>query len=131
MSSVPKKPYLVRALYDWIVASEFTPHLLVRVDDDERVRVPLEFVSDGKIVLNVAPRAVRDLDLGREEVSFSARFRGQSFPVHVPMSHLLAIYAKESGDGMVFEAEQDPNGDDDPGGHGDGQGRGTHLKVVK
>jgi stringent starvation protein B len=131
----PKRPYLLRALYDWIVDGELTPYLLVTVDSDA-VQVPAEYVSDGKIVLNVSPMAVRDLDLGIESVDFSGRFGGRPFPVHVPMASVLAIYAKESGEGMMFDPEYDSDHDahdsDDPEPpEPDGRGPGHHLKVVK
>ena len=129
MALLPKRPYLLRALYDWIVDSEFTPYLLVTVDG-ESVQVPQEYVSEGKIVLNVSPMAVRDLDLGTEAVSFSGRFGGRPFPVFVPMDNVQAIYAKETGEGMMFEPEQSapreppPEPPDSPPPSG-------HLKVVK
>lgn len=104
MGDLPKRPYLLRALYDWIVDSGLTPYLLVGVASDA-VHVPREFVSEGKIVLNISPMAVRDLLLEADSVSFSGRFSGRPFPVHVPMASVLAIYARESGEGMVFEPE--------------------------
>ncbi len=131
VSQLPKRPYLLRALYDWIVDSELTPYLLVTVDD-ESVQVPQEYVSEGKIVLNVSPMAVRDLDLGQDAVAFSGRFGGRPFPIHVPMQSVQAIYAKETGEGMMFEPENlepqppesDPPEPEPPSG-------GGHLKVVK
>jgi len=135
LAAKPKRPYLLRALYDWIVDSELTPYLLVGVDSDS-VQVPSEYVSEGKIVLNVSPMAVRDLDLGLDAVSFSGRFSGRSFPVHVPMASVMAIYAKESGEGMMFDPEDSPDAADS----GDGEqpdpppadpGPAGHLKVVK
>ena len=134
-----KRPYLVRALYEWILDSQHTPYLLVRVDSDA-VRVPEEYVNGGRIVLNVSPLAVRDLSLGNEEVTFNGRFAGRRFWVRVPMRNVLAVYAKESGDGMLFETQastevsaegQSVDGDlpvarkRDPGAHG------SHLKVIK
>jgi stringent starvation protein B len=138
VAALPKRPYLLRALYDWIVDSELTPYLLVTVDD-ERVQVPREYVSEGKIVLNVSPMAVRNLDLGQNAVAFSGRFGGRPFPIHVPMASIQAIYAKETGEGMMFEAETidpppepegpppEPDGAPDP----DSSSPGGHLKVVK
>lgn len=140
MVSLPKRPYLLRALYDWIVDSELTPYLLVSVDDPT-VRVPQEYVSDGKIVLNVSPMAVRDLDLGQAAVAFSGRFGGRPFPIHIPMNSIQAIYAKETGEGMMFEPEniqpqpEPPEGGPQPPGSGHTEpassSPGGHLKVVK
>ena len=135
MPQLPKRPYLLRALYDWIVDSELTPYLLVTVDDAS-VQVPSEYVSEGKIVLNVSPMAVRDLDLGQGAVAFSGRFGGRPFPIHVPMASIQAIYAKETGEGMMFEPENiepdpaPPEGDP-PDAGADGPASGGHLKVVK
>lgn len=132
MPQLPKRPYLLRALYDWIIDSELTPYLLVTVDDTS-VQVPQEYVSEGKIVLNVSPMAVRELDLGQEAVTFSGRFGGRPFPIHVPMASIQAIYAKETGEGMMFEPESiapepDPQPPEpDP----ESSPPGGHLKVVK
>ena len=109
MSGKPKRPYLLRALYDWIVDSDLTPYLLAVVESDA-VQVPREYVSEGKIVLNVSPMAIRDLDLGLDAVTFSGRFGGRPFPVQIPMASVQAIYAKETGEGMMFEPEY-PQGD--------------------
>ena len=135
MPSLPKRPYLLRALYDWIVDSELTPYLLVTVDDAS-VQVPSEYVSEGKIVLNVSPMAVRELDLGQDAVAFSGRFGGRPFPIHVPMASIQAIYAKETGEGMMFEPENiepdpaPPEGEPPDAGP-DTPSPGGHLKVVK
>ena len=80
MSIRSRRPYLLRALYEWIVDCGLTPYLLVSVDA-ETVRVPVDYVTDGKIVLNLAPAAIRELDLGNDFVSFSGRFGGRPFPV--------------------------------------------------
>lgn len=101
-----KRPYLLRALNDWIVDSDLTPYLLVDATGSE-VQVPTEFVKDGRIVLNISPNAVRELLLGDEAVSFSARFGGRPFSVFVPLGAILAIYAQETNEGMMFEAEPD------------------------
>ncbi|MCB1683536.1 MAG: ClpXP protease specificity-enhancing factor [Pseudomonadales bacterium] len=101
-----KRPYLLRALYQWIVDSDLTPYLLVSVDSDA-VQVPRDYVSDGRIVLNVSPNAIRDLDLGDSQVFFSGRFAGRSFPVQVPIENVLAIYARENGEGMMFAPESE------------------------
>ena len=108
MAGKPKRPYLLRALYDWIVDSELTPYLLVTVDSAE-VQVPTDYVDDGKIVLNVSPMAVKDLLIDESQVSFSGRFGGRPFPVVVPMTKVVAVYAKETGEGMMFD-DQDEYG---------------------
>lgn len=106
----PLRPHLLRATYDWIVENGLTPYLLVDTETDDVV-VPLQFVQDGKIVLNVRPEAVQNLSMGNTDVSFNARFGGQPMRVEFPVSAALAIYAKENGKGMIFE---DENGDDVP-----------------
>jgi stringent starvation protein B len=105
-----RKPYLIRALNDWIVDSDLTPYLMVDATGDD-VAVPEAFVSDGRIVLNIAPSAVRDLLLGHEAISFSARFGGRPFSVYVPVEHVLAIYAQETNEGMMFDSESQTQSD--------------------
>lgn len=135
MSRKPRRPYLLRALYDWMVDSDLTPYVLVNAQADD-VSVPAEFVTDGKIILNVAPHAVRELSIAEGAVACSCRFGGRPYDVYLPMPSIEAIYAKETGEGMAFEAEQFP-GPDGPGAPDDGPGGGDddkpggHLKVVK
>ncbi len=95
------RPYLIRALYEWIVDNQCTPHLLVEVKDDQ-VRVPRQFVEKGVIVLNVAPGAVKHLLLGNDRVSFSARFGGTPHDIDVPVTAVQAIYARENGQGIFL-----------------------------
>ncbi|HEY9136543.1 MAG TPA: ClpXP protease specificity-enhancing factor [Pseudomonadales bacterium] len=97
-----RRPYLVRALYEWIVDNHMTPYLLVHVDA-EGVEVPKEFVVDGRIVLNASDSAVRDLRIENDAISFSARFAGMPRNVYLPMMAVLAIYARENGQGMFFD----------------------------
>ena len=99
------RPYLIRALYEWIVDNDCTPHLLVTTSVPG-VSVPEAFVSDQRIVLNIAPMAVRNLELGRERITFDGRFAGQSRSIDVPVGAVLAIYARENGKGMAFDAEE-------------------------
>ena len=96
------KPYLIRAIHEWCVDEGHTPYLAVQAD--ERTRVPREFVKDGQIVLNVSAEAAHQLLLGNDEITFQTRFNGASFPVVVPVAAVLAIYARENGQGMAFEA---------------------------
>ncbi len=101
------KPYLIRAIHEWCSDQGFTPYLGVKVD--AATRVPREFVKEGEIVLNVGNEATHQLMLGNEEITFQARFGGKTFPVVVPIDRVLAIYARENGEGMAFEVgENDP-----------------------
>lgn len=99
-----RRPYLLRAFYDWLLDNQLTPHLVVDINL-QGVQVPLEYARDGQIVLNIAPRAVGNLELGNDEVRFNARFGGVPRQVSVPMAAILAIYARENGAGTMFEPE--------------------------
>ena len=130
----PNRPYLVRALYEWILDNELTPHLLVDATRPEAV-VPSQFVQDGKIVLNIGPSAVRGLVLGNERISFNARFGGVAMDVSVPAEAVMGIYARENGRGMLFPDEElrpdgEPASGDDPTPPKPPRDRPT-LKVVK
>jgi stringent starvation protein B len=105
------RPYLVRALYEWIVDNDCTPHMLVNAEYPA-VQVPQGFASDGQIVLNISPSAVRHLHMDNEAVSFEGRFGGVAHTLFVPAGAILGIYARENGQGMVFELEP-PLLDDD------------------
>ncbi|WP_407702374.1 ClpXP protease specificity-enhancing factor [Vibrio algarum] len=100
----PRRPYLLRAFYEWLVDNDLTPHLVVEADLPG-VRVPDQFVQDGQIILNVAPRAVGNLEMSNEAVTFSARFGGKPHSVIVPLYAVQAIYARENGAGTMFEPE--------------------------
>ena len=103
------KPYLIRAIYDWIVDNNLTPYILVNADYPG-VQVPQEHVSGGRIVLNISPKACRGLHLENDRIVFTARFAGQSVQIFVLPMAVLAIYAKENGRGMEFghEYEEPP-----------------------
>lgn len=101
----PSRPYLVRAIYDWILDNQLTPHIVVDAAVPG-VQVPPASVKDGQVVLNIAPRAVAQLELGNDQVRFLARFGGVSHDVRVPIGAVLAVYAVENGQGMMFPAEQ-------------------------
>lgn len=139
------RPYLLRALYAWIADNDMTPHLLV---DATRpgVRVPAHVVKDGKVVLNIAGRAVGHLDMDNDAVAFTARFGGVSHAVIVPMDAVLAIYARETGQGMALPEEGSsaagsaPSAPDEApqqdvsGGSGDDEPpspKRGHLRIVK
>lgn len=106
MTTLSTSPYFLRALYEWCVDSGLTPYISVRVD--EQTKVPRAFVKDGQIVLNVGPNAVRELRMDNEWVSFNARFGGVAQDVFVPVGNVLAIYARETGEGMAFQQAQSP-----------------------
>jgi stringent starvation protein B len=94
------RPYLIRALYEWCTDNGYTPYVAVLVDDS--VRVPNEYVKDGEIVLNISFDATSSLKLGNEFIEFKARFAGTAREIMVPISHVIAIYARENGQGMAF-----------------------------
>lgn len=98
------RPYLIRALYEWIVDNDCTPHMLVNAEYPS-VQVPQGFANDGQIVLNVSPSAVRHLHMDNDAVSFEGRFGGVPHTLYVPVGAILGIYARENGQGMVFELE--------------------------
>jgi stringent starvation protein B len=128
------RSYLLRAMYDWISDNGLTPYILVDAAAPG-VQVPKSAVKDGRVVLNVAARAVAQLELGQERVSFVARFSGVSQSVEVPMASLLAIYAHENGQGMMFPAENQPppTAGPGPGSSTDDASakKGSHLRVIK
>ena len=99
------RPYLIRALHDWCTDNGFTPYLAVFVD--KRVQVPAEYVKNGEIVLNVGFEATSGLKLGNELIEFKARFGGSSREIVVPVTHVIAIYARENGQGMAFPVPGD------------------------
>lgn len=154
MSQSSTKPYLVRAIYEWCLDQNFTPHVAVRVDDN--VVVPPGYARDGQIVLNLGPEATNGLVMGNEVITFQARFGGVSQALSVPVANVIAVYARENGQGMAFELDEGAAGgeaeaspaqdqsdrkatetsdqgpeDDGPGGDGGAAPRGSHLKVVK
>jgi len=139
------RPYLLRALAEWINDNGMTPHILVDAGVPG-VRVPPGAVREGKVVLNIADRAVVGLQIDNDWIGFTARFGGVSQPVNVPIGAVLAVYARETGQGMVLPEEsagapqpstgQDDHGPDDPDTPPDGPpeptpGKRPHLRVVK
>lgn len=99
------KPYLIRAIYEWIVDNNLTPHLLADAENPSAI-LPTAYVEDGKIVLNIRPEAVHGLSLGNSSIQFNARFGGKPMLITVPIKAVLAIYAKENGKGMIFDQEE-------------------------
>ena len=109
-----RRPYLIRAIYDWCVDNGHTPHLLVAADYPG-VNVPMQFVQEGRITLNLSPMAVQALNIEDDPIWFSARFSGRPFDVIVPPGAVLAVFARENGEGLVFgEVEPPLGGGDSP-----------------
>lgn len=121
------RPYLVRAIHEWILDNNMTPHLLVDMEG-VGVDVPAQQGQNGKIVLNISPQAVEGLMLGNDAIGFRARFGGISTDVYVPIDSVLAIYAKENGRGMVFNEE---DGGPTPDDSTPRAGKRPALKLVK
>lgn len=101
MSEISTKPYLLRAIYEWCTDNGYTPYLAARVD--AQTRVPMQFVKNGEIVLNISFEATSGLKMDNQFVDFSARFGGVSRDISVPVDNVIAIYARENGQGMAFE----------------------------
>ena len=139
MSDVSTKPYLIRAIYEWCVDHSYTPYVAVQVD--AQTKVPMEFVKDGQIVLNISYTATRHLKIGNDFINFSERFNGTSRELEVPIHAVIGVFAQENGQGMFFQASDEvpaatatqpaesttpdlsPSPTKPP--------RGGHLKVVK
>lgn len=132
---ISTRPYLIRAFYEWIVDSGCTPHIVVNAELPN-VEVPRAYVESGQIVLNIAMQAVQGLGLNNDAVSFQARFGGVAHDIFVPVSAVMAIYARENGRGMVFSEEEEDTDTPPPaeetsttsGSKGKGK---SHLTVVK
>jgi len=132
------RPYLLRAMHEWMLDNDLTPQLVVDARSDD-ARIPRQYVKDERIVLNVSPNAVRHLSMGNDRVEFMARFGGTPFQVSVAPVHVLAIIARENGTGMSFPDEEaqagtassppepDPDGAPPP----PAPGKRPSLKVVK
>ncbi len=118
------KPYLIRAIYDWILDNGMTPHLVIDVRYPGVV-APIEFVEDGRLVLNLSPSAVRGLVMGNEQIEFNARFGGVARDVYFPAEAVLGIFTRENGQGMVFPelAFPPPDQDDEQSQEAKGDGR--------
>jgi stringent starvation protein B len=101
----PNRPYLLRANYDWLLDNECTPHLIANATMPG-VRVPVEHIKDGQIILNIAPHSVGNFEISNERVTFSARFGGKPYQLIIPMAAVIAIYARENGAGTMFEDDE-------------------------
>ena len=126
MPELSRRPYLLRAMHEWMVDCGYTPHLIVDAQP-EGVQVPREFVKDGRIVLNVSASATQALMIGPDTVEFNARFGGTSRHVRVPVAAVLGIYARETGQGMVFNEDAGP----EPPTGGDRPSEGTEVAAAK
>lgn len=104
----PTRPYLVRAIYEWINDNSFTPYLLINAEE-KGVFVPQQYIKDGQIVLNIAPHAVHQLLMDNDAIGFSARFGGVPQQVYVPMRAIMGLYARENGQGLFFDANEYAN----------------------
>jgi stringent starvation protein B len=112
LESTSTRPYLIRALYDWCTDNGLTPYVAVLVDDT--VQVPREYVKNGEIVLNISFDATSSLKLGNEFIEFKARFAGSAREIMVPVNRVIAIYARENGQGMAFPVAVPTAGGDEP-----------------
>ncbi|OGS95324.1 MAG: ClpXP protease specificity-enhancing factor [Gallionellales bacterium RBG_16_56_9] len=132
MSDLSTRPYLIRAIYEWCVDSGLTPYLAVRVN--EQTEVPHAYVKDGEIVLNLSAGAVRNLQLGNEMITCNGRFGGAPFDLMVPVEAVIGIFAKENGQGLVFQCG-DPQRPPPTSTGGDEEFKPIphkpHLKIVK
>jgi stringent starvation protein B len=135
------RPYLIRAIYDWIIDNGMTPHLMVDAEHPSAV-VPMEFAEDGRIVLNVAPQAVHGFHIGNDLIRFSARFGGQPFAVELAPQAVLGLFARENGQGMLFpeeeaveeamdDARSDADGSDSGAGGDHKKPSRPNLRVIK
>lgn len=105
MAATSRRPYLIRAMFEWAVDNGLTPHLMVSAGA-AGVEVPQQYAQDGKITLNISPQAAQGLSIGNDMIVFSARFGGRPWQVRVPPAAVLAVYARENGEGVVFGEEE-------------------------
>ena len=112
LNLTPTRPYLARAIYEWICDNNLTPYLVVDATKPY-TDVPTQFIQDGQIVLNIVPHAVHKLNMSNDVVTFSARFGGVSRDIYVPFNAVLGLYAKENGQGLFFDPEEYSNAQSD------------------
>ncbi len=126
------RPYLIRAIYDWIVDNHLTPYLLVNAEYPG-VEIPLEYVTDGRVILNISPEACRGLHLENDRIVLTTRFSGRTVQLALSPGAVLAIYAKENGRGMEFNEDDGdlPPSGDSRGGKSGSTGRKPALRLVK
>jgi stringent starvation protein B len=104
VSKVSTKPYLIRAIFDWCAESGLTPYLAVQVDD--YTQVPMSHVKDGKIIINISVDAVRNLQIGNDDITCGGRFGGVAYEIIVPVAAVIGIFSKETGQGLVFQGQE-------------------------
>jgi stringent starvation protein B len=126
------RPYLIRSIYDWIVDNQLTPHLLVNAEHPD-VEIPQEYVSDGRVILNISPQSCRGLHLDNDRIVLTTRFSGRTVQLALSPGAVLAIYAKENGRGMEFGEEDGdlPPSAETGGASQSGRGRKPALRLVK
>lgn len=125
-----QKPYFIRAIYQWLQDNQLTPYLLVNTTFDG-VQVPLEYINDGKIVLNIDPDAIHNFHVDNEWISFSARFSGKQMELFIPIIAVLAIYGKENNEGMFFTEDDAPPSPPNKPTTADPKKNRPGLKIVK
>jgi stringent starvation protein B len=126
------KPYFIRAIYEWICDNNLTPYIVINAKEYS-VQVPTQYVEDGKIILNISPEAANALVIKNEDIEFMARFSGAAMRVYAPIKAVLAIYARENGQGMIFNEEPNDGDGNGTGGHTPPSGKKgkPQLRVVK
>ncbi|MDA9108823.1 ClpXP protease specificity-enhancing factor SspB [Woeseiaceae bacterium] len=125
LSTISKRPYLIKAMIEWINDNNFTPHIMVDTLFKD-VMVPVDFIHDNKIILNISYSASSNLDINLQSISFDGKFNGNSIRVFVPSLAILRVYAKETGEGMVFNSDSDQEVKKDKI-----TKKPTHLKLVE
>jgi stringent starvation protein B len=129
-ATTPTKPYLIRAIREWATDNGFTPQILVDTGVDG-VSVPPGYAKDGQITLNVDERAVHNAVMGNEWLRFSARFGGRPFNIEVPVSAVMAIFARENGHGFIFKSEGPTEPEPTPPEETNARKKASHLRVIK
>ena len=133
MTMTSSRPYIIRALYEWIIENECTPYLLVNAYEAD-VEVPQEHVKEGQIILNISPTAVQSLSIRNNAVEFEGRFAGIPNQIFVPINAVMGIYAKENGQGMIFDTDTsgseppDPTGSDGSKGSSESESQPASIK---
>lgn len=130
MPMTSNKPYLIRALYEWLVDNDATPYLMVNSEYPD-VTIPPGIAKDGQVVLNIAARAVQGLEIQNSHIAFSARFGGKAFNIYIPIQAVMAIYSMEDGEGMMFAEETTVSADENEAPESKSeQGARPSLKLV-
>lgn len=123
-------PYILRALHEWILDSHMTPHLLVNTDKEE-TNVPQNLINEGKVVLSLSPNSIVDLNIENEYITFGCRFSGAHTNISVPISSVMSLYAKETGQGMIFNTEEHESNPPDDSPNNNTPRKKPSLKIVR